>query len=64
MITTKQKNKLPFDIRKSYSQAVDIYQAIRNYEEFEVISESEFIDKVREINLKYSKINETDGLLS
>jgi hypothetical protein len=63
MVTTEQKNKLPFDVRKSYCQTVEIWGAIRNYEEFEIISESEFIEKVRSINEKYSKISESNGIL-
>jgi hypothetical protein len=56
-----KKNQLPFDIRKSYNHAVEIYQAIRNWEEFEIISAEEFIENVRSINDKYAKINENDG---
>jgi hypothetical protein len=62
MITTKQKNKLPFDVRKAYCQGVELWQAVSNYEG-EIISESEFIEKVRSINDKYSKLSESDGIL-
>ncbi len=57
------KNNLPFDIRKSYCQAVDIYQIIRNYEEFKIITKDELILNIRKINEKYSNINEDSGIL-
>ena len=48
MPTNREKNKIPFDIRKIYNQSVEIHQRIINYE-MEIISEQEFIDEVRKI---------------
>ena len=63
MPTNREKNKLPFDIRKMYSQTVEIHQQTIYYE-MEIISESEFIDEVRKITEKYKNIKETDAILN
>ena len=63
MPTSKDKNKLPFDVRKIYCQSVDIHQQIINYE-MKVISQEEFVEKVRIIKNKYKSIKETSGILS
>ena len=62
MPTIKERNKLPFDVRKMYNQSVHIYQQITNYE-LGVISESEFIEEVRKIVKEYEEIKESSGLL-
>ena len=62
MPTNREKNKLPFDIRKMYSQTVEIHQQTIYYE-MEIISESEFVDEVRKITEKYKNIKETGAIL-
>jgi hypothetical protein len=62
MPTNREKNKLPFDIRKMYCQSVDIHQQITYYE-MDIISESEFIEEVRKIVKKYEDVKETSALL-
>lgn len=62
MPTNREKNKLPFDIRKMYCQSIDIHQRVVNYE-MEIISEQEFIDEVRKIVKKYEDVKETSALL-
>lgn len=62
MPTNREKRNLPFDIRKMYNQSVDIHQQITHYE-MDIISESEFIDKVRKIVKKYEDVKETSSLL-
>jgi hypothetical protein len=63
MPTNREKNKLPFDIRKMYCQSVEIHQQITYYE-MDIISESEFIEEVRKIVKKYEDVKETSALLS
>jgi hypothetical protein len=62
MPTSREKNKLPFDIRKLYCQSVDIHQKITYYE-MDIISESEFIEEVQKIVKKYEDVKETSALL-
>jgi|LakMenEpi03Oct11_1017367.scaffolds.fasta_scaffold10773_1 hypothetical protein len=62
MPTNKEKNKLPFDVRKMYCQSVCIYQQITYYE-MGVISEIEFIEDVRKIVKKYEEVKDTSALL-
>ena len=62
MPTNREKNKLPFDIRKMYCQSVDIHQQITYYET-NIISEKEFIDEVRNVVNKYKKADEKSGLI-
>ncbi len=62
MPTNREKNNLPFDIRKMYCQSVDIHQQIISYE-MDIISESEFIEEVRKIVNKYEDVKESSALL-
>ena len=63
MPTNREKNKLPFDIRKMYCQSVDIHQQIAYYE-MHIISEQEFVEEVRKIVKKYKEVKETSAILS
>lgn len=50
--TKAEKNKLPIDIRYAYSEGVDLYKCIENYENG-ILSEHEFIEEMRRIKLNY-----------
>ena len=62
MPTNREKNKLPFEIRKMYNQSVEIHQQIVYYE-MEIISEKEFISKVEKAVKKYEILKDNNGIL-
>ena len=62
MPTNREKNKLPFEIRKMYNQSVEIHQQIVYYE-VGIISEKEFISKVEKAVKKYEILKDNNGIL-
>jgi len=62
MPTNREKNKLPFEIRKMYNQSVEIHQQIVYYE-MEIISEKEFISEVEKAVKKYEILKDNNGIL-
>jgi len=62
MPTNREKNKLPFEIRKMYSQSIEIHQQIVYYE-VGIISEKEFISKVEKAVKKYEILKDNNGIL-
>ena len=52
--TTAQKNKLPLDIRYAYSEGVDLYKCIENYENG-ILTDRQFIGEIRRIKATYAE---------